>query len=238
MARPFSQELLFKIPQAGAGLEPVDGWYRSRGYGLIAGVDEAGRGALAGPVSASAVILGDCEISGLADSKVLTPEVRERLSDEIWRKAVAVGVAMVSQEEIDRSNILKAALEAMRLAVASLTVRPELVLVDGNQLPRLETDCVALVKGDSRSQSIMAASIVAKVTRDRYMRLAAKEYPLWGFERHKGYACRSHIEALQKHGLALIHRRTFNPCKQMIGKLHDGAGEVTIIDCRPEGDPQ
>ncbi|HDS30451.1 MAG TPA: ribonuclease HII [Firmicutes bacterium] len=232
--RPIENSL-FDIPDNQPTPESVDSWYRSKGYRLIAGVDEAGRGALAGPVSAAAVILDEKGIAGLADSKKLTPETREELFDQIWKMAQGVGVAMVSQEIIDSTNILRAAMEAMKLAVMSLPVNPEIALIDGNRTPVIGIDSVAIVKGDTKSQAIMAASIVAKVTRDRFMDYSARQYPRWGFDRHKGYATKSHIEALTKHGLSIIHRKTFSPCNEFDEKLHDNREGVTIRGCAKGG---
>ncbi len=211
--------------------EPLDEFYLSMGFLNIAGVDEAGRGALAGPVSAAAVILGSAEIDGLNDSKKLTPGIRAELCDLIWRKAKCVGVAMVGSGRIDESNILQAAMEAMALAVRMLAETPGIVLVDGNQVPAGIENTVAIVKGDSKSRNIMAASIVAKVTRDRWMDRVASEYPEYGFEKHKGYAVPAHYKALEKCGVTPIHRMTFAPCRKVAGGLQ-GAGGTGKIDPR------
>jgi len=219
---------LFELPDDSPAVEPLDGWYVGRGFRSIAGVDEAGRGALAGPVCAAAVILGDESIEGLDDSKKLAPEVREALYDEIWGKARGVGVGMVGPAMIDGSNILRAALEAMRLAVWMLPEAPDLILVDGDRVPAGLEQAVAVVKGDTRLRCVMAASIVAKVTRDRYMRRAGREFPEFGFEGHKGYAVRAHFEALERHGLTPIHRRTFAPCAEAAGGLPDAGRAGTI----------
>ncbi len=231
--------MLFNLPDAPDELELVDSWFISRGFDRIAGVDEAGRGALAGPVCAAAVILGNEEIDGLDDSKRLRAPRREELFEEIWSKADGVGVAMVGSGEIDRTDILKSTMEAMRLAVSMLPNEPDLVLVDGNRLPAWSRPAVAIIKGDRRSRSIMAASIVAKVTRDAYMRHAGKRFPEWGFEKHKGYGARAHLEAIAEHGIAHIHRRSFAPCREIPGAcrenersqmnlLHDGTLPVKI----------
>ena len=178
--------------------------------GLLAGVDEAGRGALAGPVVAAAVICdSDEDLSGVRDSKLLSEKTRERLFGLICEKSLAWGVGIVDADRIDRINILKATLEAMREAVNSLDPVPNLVLVDGKQLPRIEMPAEAVKGGDRRSFSIAAASIVAKVTRDRIMRERAMEYPDYGFRRNKGYATREHIQAIREGGLTAFHRRTF-----------------------------
>ncbi len=178
--------------------------------GRLAGVDEAGRGPLAGPVTAAAVVLPeDAVIDGLNDSKKLSEKRREELFDVIRDKALAYAVYSVDEKRIDEINILQATFEAMRGAVGALDVIPDLVLVDGNRLPGLELPCETVVKGDSKSMSIAAASILAKVTRDRYMRRMAEIYPGYGFEKHKGYGTKAHYEAIERLGICDIHRRTF-----------------------------
>ena len=178
--------------------------------GMIAGVDEAGRGPLAGPVTAAAVVLPeDAVIDGLNDSKKLSEKRREELFDVIRDKALAYAVYSVDEKRIDEINILQATFEAMRGAVGALDVIPDLVLVDGNRSPGLELPCETVVKGDSKSMSIAAASILAKVTRDRYMRRMAEIYPGYGFEKHKGYGTKAHYEAIERLGICDIHRRTF-----------------------------
>jgi ribonuclease HII len=206
--------------------EPLDPWLLSLGYRRIAGVDEVGRGALAGPVCAAAVILGEGKIEGLNDSKLVPEDVRESMYDEIFAKADSVGVALLSAEKIDKLNILRASLEAMTLAVEMLSIEPDLVLVDGNIKPPCRYPAMSAVKADRRSMPVMAASIVAKVTRDRYMRKAGKEYPGYGFEVHKGYSVQVHQEALQTLGLSPIHRRSFAPCREILesGRLDFAAG--------------
>lgn len=185
--------------------------------GLVAGVDEAGRGPLAGPVVAAAVILDELNpIAGLADSKVLRPTRREALFDEIRAKALCCSVAEASVEEIDRINILQATLLAMRRAVAGLRLKPALVLVDGNQLPRLEVPAEAVVRGDAKVQAISAASILAKVHRDRWCQELHARYPQYGFDRHKGYDTTAHRAALQRHGACPEHRRSFGPVAQSL----------------------
>ena len=177
---------------------------------LICGIDEAGRGPLAGPVVAGAVILPkDCEILGLNDSKKLSAAKRDSLYDEIMEKAVAVGVGMASPARIDEINILQATYEAMRDAVADLGVRPDLLLNDAVTIPQIEIPQVPVIKGDAKSVSIAAASIIAKVTRDRLMVQYDEVLPGYGFAQHKGYGSKEHIEALQKLGPAPIHRRSF-----------------------------
>jgi ribonuclease HII len=216
MTKKENQPVLFIIPEIPSSNEPVDPWYQAHGFNLIAGVDEVGRGALAGPVCAAAVVLGDCRIEGLNDSKLLQPDVRERLSKLIWSHADAVGLAFLSPEWIDEINILQASLEAMSLALLNLNAKPDIVLVDGNQLPASDYPAVAIVKGDSRSQAIMAASIVAKVARDSYMRKMSRMYPGYGFEDHKGYAAPLHQKALRELGLCPIHRRSYAPCRALL----------------------
>lgn len=181
------------------------------GRGPIAGVDEAGRGPWAGPVVAAAVILDPSSIpEGLDDSKALTPQARDLLYDQIVASA-EVGVAVADVERIDRDNILAATLWAMAEAVAAVGRQPGLVIVDGNRLPMLKVPARAIVKGDARCVSIAAASIVAKVTRDRAMVALARDYPGYGFERHKGYGVREHQVALTRLGVTPHHRRSFKP---------------------------
>lgn len=182
------------------------------GPGLIAGVDEAGRGPLAGPVVAAAVILNDrSPIKGLADSKVLTALKRERLYDEIRAKALCCSIAMASVEEIDRLNILQATMLAMQRAVNGLRLKPTKVLVDGNRLPSLNVLAEAIVSGDALVPAISAASILAKVTRDRMLEAMHSEYPDYGFDRHKGYGTAMHLKALETLGPLAVHRRSFAP---------------------------
>ncbi|MBU1357870.1 MAG: ribonuclease HII [Gammaproteobacteria bacterium] len=180
--------------------------------GLLAGVDEAGRGPLAGPVVAAAVILDDQKpIRGLADSKTLTALQREKLHDQILAKALCCSVAMASVEEIDCHNILQATLLAMRRAVEGLRLKPIKVLVDGNQLPRLDILAEAVIKGDARVKAISAASILAKVHRDRLCHDLHIEFPHYGFAAHKGYGTPEHLDALLRHGACIHHRRSFSP---------------------------
>jgi ribonuclease HII len=184
------------------------------GPGLVAGVDEAGRGPLAGPVVAAAVMLDELQpIKGLADSKVLSPRRRERLYDEIRAKALCCCVAEASAQEIDALNILQATLLAMRRAVAGLRLRPHCVLVDGNRLPQLDMPAHAVVKGDAKVQAIAAASILAKVHRDRLCLELHQRYPQYGFDAHKGYPTAEHLRSLQVHGPCDEHRRSFGPVR-------------------------
>jgi ribonuclease HII len=192
--------------------EPRQGRLDWDPLGLIAGVDEAGRGPLAGPVVAAAVILDDGRrIAGLADSKVLTPLRRDRLYDAICEKALCVSVGSASVQEIDTLNILHAALLAMKRAVEGLRLKPAKVLVDGNRLPPLDILSEAVVGGDAKVKSISAASIVAKVTRDRLLAQLHEEFPQYGFASHKGYGTAEHLEALRIHGPCVHHRRHFGP---------------------------
>ncbi len=180
--------------------------------GLIAGVDEAGRGPLAGPVVAAAVILDDqCPIKGLNDSKKLSAKQREKLYDEIRAKALCCSVAQASVEEIDQLNILQATMLAMKRAVEGLRLKPTKVLVDGNRLPVLDVLAEAIVKGDATVPAISAASILAKVTRDRWCAELDAAYPQYGFSGHKGYGTAEHLAALQAHGACPEHRKTFAP---------------------------
>ncbi len=180
------------------------------GAGLLCGVDEAGRGPLAGPVCAAAVILPrGLEIPGLNDSKKLSEKKREALYDVIISSAAAYGIAFAEVEEIERLNILRATFLAMNRAIAQLSVKPALALIDGNRNSGIEMPSRCIVKGDSRCADIAAASILAKVTRDRYMIKMAEVYPQYGFERHKGYGTRQHYAALREHGASPIHRMSF-----------------------------
>ena len=178
--------------------------------GLICGIDEVGRGPLAGPVVAGAVILPkDCQILYLNDSKKLTARRRELLYDEIMEKAVAVGIGVISQEVIDEINILQATYEAMRQAVGNLSVRPDVLLNDAVTIPGLSQLQVPIIKGDAKSLSIAAASVVAKVTRDRMMEVLDEKYPEYHFASNKGYGSAAHMAALREYGPCPLHRRTF-----------------------------
>lgn len=181
------------------------------GCRLVCGVDEAGRGPLAGPVCAAAVILPpDLEIEGLNDSKKLTDKRRRALYDVITDQAIAYGIAFAREQEIDEINILQATFLAMRRAVEQLAIKPDLALVDGNREPDFGAIPIkTIIKGDSLSASIAAASILAKVTRDRYMEEQDKIYPQYGFALHKGYGTQAHYAALREFGACPLHRRTF-----------------------------
>ncbi|WP_291010163.1 ribonuclease HII [Hydrogenophaga sp.] len=185
--------------------------------GLMAGVDEAGRGPLAGPVVAAAVILDDrAPIKGLADSKQLSERRREQLYDEIRAKALCCSVAQASVEEIDRLNILQATLLAMQRAVLGLRLKPAKVLVDGNRLPALDVLAEAVVSGDALVPAISAASILAKVTRDRLLLTLHEQFPAYGFDRHKGYGTAQHLLALRTLGPLEAHRRSFAPVARVM----------------------
>ena len=191
----------------------------------VAGVDEAGRGPLAGPVYAAAVILDPArEISGIADSKQLSAGARQRLAAEIKAHALAWAVARVDNLEIDRVNILNASLSAMVLAVESLKIPPQLALVDGAICPRLTCEVRAVVRGDATVASIGAASILAKVSRDEEMERMELEYPGYGFARHKGYPTAEHLAALTRLGICPIHRRSFAPVRRQLARDETAGG--------------
>ncbi len=185
--------------------------YFEKGYNLIAGIDEAGRGPLAGPVVAAAVILPKgCLIEGVNDSKKLSEKKREKLYDDIIENAIAWGVGIKDNNVIDEINILEATRFAMHEAIENLQVKPDFIFIDAEK--KVDTDKIPylpIIKGDALSISIAAASIIAKVTRDRMMREYDKEYPEYGFEKHKGYGTKVHVEAIKEHGLTPIHRRSF-----------------------------
>ncbi|MCW5664302.1 MAG: ribonuclease HII [Piscinibacter sp.] len=185
--------------------------------GLLAGVDEAGRGPLAGPVVAAAVILDELNpIKGLADSKQLTALRRETLFDEIRARALCCSIAEASVDEIDRLNILQATLLAMRRAVEGLRLKPGKVLVDGNRIPVLKVPAEAIVKGDAKVPAISAASILAKVHRDRLCAALHEQHPQYGFDGHKGYPTPEHLAALRTHGACPQHRRSFAPVREVL----------------------
>lgn len=184
---------------------------------LLAGVDEVGRGPLAGPVVAAAVILNpEKPIAGLKDSKKITQKKRERLSDEIKEKALAWSLGRAEVEEIDEINILKASLLAMKRAVESLSIEPKLVATDGQYSPDVVYEKIAITKGDSLVPAISAASIIAKVARDNEMVNFEETYPGYGFSSHKGYPTKQHIESLEKLGVTEIHRRSFSPVARFL----------------------
>ncbi len=182
----------------------------NEGYNIVCGIDEAGRGPLAGPVCAAAVILPvDVEIDGLNDSKKLSEKKREALFDVIREKAVSYSIALVDEKTIDEINILQATFLAMRNAVENLEIKPQAALIDGNRNPGLDIYERTVVKGDGKSMSIAAASILAKVTRDRYMLELDEKYPEYEFKKHKGYGTKLHYECLEKYGISPVHRKTF-----------------------------
>lgn len=191
-----------------------DSTYRDKG--VICGVDEAGRGPLAGPVYAAAVILApDTFIEGINDSKKLTEKRREALFDEICEKAAAYNIYSVDEKRIDEINILNATYEAMNGAVSGLNIKPDFALIDGNRIKNMSVACETVIKGDAKSASIAAASILAKVSRDRFICEMAEKYPEYGFEKHKGYGTKAHSEAILKYGACEIHRKTF--LKKLLG---------------------
>jgi len=197
------------MEQQAAMLE-LENQAHKEGFQAVCGVDEAGRGPLAGPVFAAAVILPPgLIIEGLNDSKQLSEKKREELFGVIQREAVSYGIGMADHKEIDRLNILQATFLAMRRAVEKLSSAPDLVLVDGNQNPILGIETRTIVKGDARSASIAAASVLAKVSRDRYMLELDKLYPAYHFAKHKGYPTKDHYQAIRDNGISPVHRKTF-----------------------------
>lgn len=193
---------------------------KEKGYNLVCGIDEAGRGPLCGPVCAAAVILpDDCEIEGINDSKKLSEKKREALFDVITSKALAYSVSMVDAKTIDEINILQATFLAMRNAVVGLALKADYALIDGNQKPGLEIEQQTVVKGDAKSVSIAAASILAKVTRDRYMYEMDEKYPEYQFGKHKGYGTKLHYEKISEYGICPEHRKTF--LKKILNKADE-----------------
>ena len=206
-----------RLPGSSDVFADPEGFWRSQGLSLIAGVDEVGRGPLAGPVVAAAVILpAGARIAGLADSKSLTPEVRAALDREIRAAALALAIRELGARQIEQLGILKAALKAMAQAVQALTPRPQLILVDGHQPLPLIFPQQPVIKGDALCPSISAASILAKVHRDHLMERLHRRYPQYNFARHKGYATAEHLEALRCWGPCDLHRRTFTHVKEWL----------------------
>jgi len=190
---------------------------RKEGYSSIAGIDEAGRGPLAGPVVSAAVILpADFPVCGITDSKALTPKRRDALYEKIYEHAVTIGTAIVDPVEIDRINILQAALLSMLMSVENLRPHPDFLLLDGPHRIPSDLPQMPIPKGDSLSISIAAASIIAKVTRDRLMDVYHQDYPQFGFRQHKGYPTKAHKKAIEQYGCCAIHRRTFRGVKEHI----------------------
>lgn len=193
-----------------AAMREYENQKRKEGYRLIAGVDEAGRGPLAGPVFAASVILPEnCVIDGINDSKKLSEKKREELFDIICEKAVCWNVASVDEKVIDEINILNATHLAMNNAVNGMSIKPDYVMIDGNSIKNMDLPHCTIVKGDAKSISIAAASVLAKVSRDRFITEIAKKYPEYGFEKHKGYGTALHNEAILKYGPCPVHRKTF-----------------------------
>lgn len=188
---------------------------------LVAGLDEAGRGPLAGPVIAGAVILDPKQpIEGLMDSKKLSVKKRESLFEQIKEKALAWALGRAEVQEIDQLNILQASLLAMQRAIQGLTIQPDKVLVDGNQAPQLPMETITIIQGDAKEPAISAASILAKVTRDRELIVLDEKFPEYGLKVHKGYPTKQHLEALKLHGASEIHRRTFRPVQKVLQASH------------------
>jgi len=200
-----------------ADMLEIENSYYSRGYNYIAGVDEAGRGPLAGPVYAAAVIFSkDTYIPEINDSKKLSEKKREELFDVITQKAISYAIVSVDEKEIDRINILAATLKCFNLAVSSLKVTPDIALIDGNRVGEMPVECETVVKGDARSMSIAAASILAKVARDRYITEIGERYPEYNFQKHKGYGTKEHLEAIATYGPSPVHRLTFKGVKEHV----------------------
>lgn len=190
------------------------------GHAIVAGVDEAGRGPLAGPVAVAAVILPqECYLPHLNDSKKLSHAVREELFAQIIEQAISYHVALMDADMIDRMNILQATRTGMYEAIAALTPAPDKVLIDAVELPKLSMPSQSIIKGDAKSVSIAAASILAKVTRDHLMESYDIQYPHYGFAKHKGYGTQEHIDAIRKYGICSIHRKSFDPIRSMLNNI-------------------
>lgn len=195
----------------------IENSYYAKGLKYIAGVDEAGRGPLAGPVFAAAVIFekGVC-IPEINDSKKLSEKKREELFDIIKEKALCYSIVSVDEKEIDKINILSATLKCFNIAVSNLTITPDIALIDGNRVGDMPVECKTVVKGDALSMSIAAASILAKVARDRYITELDKKYPMYNFKKHKGYGTKEHLEAIKEYGPCEIHRLSFKGVKEYV----------------------
>ncbi len=194
-----------------AQLWEIERGLMKQGYEYIAGVDEAGRGPLAGPVCIAAVILpADFYLKGINDSKKLTDKAKNRLYDEIIKNALSYSIVFIHNDVIDELNILNATFKGMCDAVKALDLTPDFVLIDGNRIKGMDIPCECVVKGDSKSISIAAASVLAKVSRDRYMEKLDEQYPEYGFGIHKGYPTKLHYEKLKNHGASDVHRKSFN----------------------------
>ncbi len=202
---------------------------RRRGYRRIAGLDEAGRGPLAGPVVASAVVLPSrCRLVGCDDSKLLTEDEREQLYRVITKRAVGIGIGSATEQEIDRLNILEATRLAMHRALAGLSPKPDCLLIDAISLPGCAIPARSIIKGDALCMSVAAASIVAKVTRDRLMAEYHRLYPHYNFLSHKGYCTEEHLQQLAAHGPCLIHRRTYAPVAELLGHSRDSQSTTPL----------
>lgn len=193
--------------------------YKNENISYVCGIDEAGRGPWAGPVVAAAVIINKLNIpKGINDSKKLSAKAREQLASEIFNTAISIGIGIIEAEEIDKINILQATFKAMRIAVSKLKTTPQYCLIDGNRDPKIGIDSDCIIKGDAKSISIAAASIIAKQTRDQIMKNAHEIYPYYGFDKNAGYGVPNHIEGLNKFGPCPIHRFSFKPIKQLTVK--------------------
>lgn len=200
-----------------SGMWEIERQLKGKGFQYIAGVDEAGRGPLAGPVYAAAVILPeDARLDGINDSKKLSEKKREELFEKITDIAIAYAIFSVDEKEIDEINILNATHKAMNGAAKELSVKPDYVIIDGNSIKGMDLPHETVVKGDAKSISIAAASILAKVSRDRYITQMAEKYPQYGFEKHKGYGTKAHTDAILEYGVSPIHRKTF--LKKLLGE--------------------
>jgi len=204
------EKIISWIPANNGDTTRIEGRLFAEGITPVAGIDEAGRGPLAGPVVAAAVVLShDCTIPGITDSKLISHSKRSHIAVAIKENAVDIGVGVVEPAEIDRINILQATNKALKIAVDSLSIAPELLLIDGKYLDCPDKRVVSIIKGDVHCRSIAAASIIAKVTRDSIMKTIHLTYPLYGFDKHKGYPTKEHKEAIKKYGLTPVHRRSF-----------------------------